>query len=355
MISAEEREQIAVEYDLKGYSFDVEQYFPPALLARLTDLRVQSPDIVAQEATARKLRRNLTLKGRLVILAADHPARMVTSVGQDPLLMGDRLQFLGRIMRVLTCREVDGVMGTPDVIDEIFLANYLYREATGASLLDERLLIGSMNRGGLAATVFEMDDTMTGYSVPGVLRLRLDGAKVMFRLDPNSVDSAKTIVYCAEAIRQCGHARLPIFVEAYPVELREGTYRLRGTPEALVKVVGVAAGLGDTSAYTWLKLPYMDGYEKVARATTCPILLLGGPAKGDPTHTMREFYSGLQAGPNVRGALVGRNALFPGADDPRAAAAGIAAIVHQDADPLSAVKLLAAERGKDVDFWKVVQ
>ena len=39
---------------------------------------------------------------------------------------------------------------------------------------------------------------------------------------------------------------------------------------------------------------------------------------------------GMTAGANVRGAMIGRNVLYPGADDPRAAiAAAVASIVHE--------------------------
>jgi DhnA family fructose-bisphosphate aldolase class Ia len=37
----------------------------------------------------------------------------------------------------------------------------------------------------------------------------------------------------------------------------------------------------------------------------------------------------MAAGANVRGALVGRNVLYPGDDDPRAVAEAVGGIVHQ--------------------------
>ena len=60
--------------------------------------------------------------GKLLILAADHPARYVTNVGSDPVQMGDRLEYLARIVRVLESPLVDGIMATPDIIDELFLS-----------------------------------------------------------------------------------------------------------------------------------------------------------------------------------------------------------------------------------------
>ena len=43
---------------------------------------------------------------------------------------------------------------------------------------------------------------------------------------------------------------------------------------------------------------------------TMPTLLLGGESTGRPSGTIEDFVRGLGAGPNIRGALVGRNVLY---------------------------------------------
>ncbi len=55
----------------------------------------------------------------------------------------------------------------------------------------------------------------------------------------------------------------------------------------------------------------------------------------------------MRAGANVRGAMIGRNVVYPGADDPRAMAADVAAVIHDDADVTAALAAMDAERGKD--------
>ena len=67
----------------------------------------------------------------------------------------------------------------------------------------------------------------------------------------------------------------------------------------------------------------------MARATTLPILLLGGESAGDPSPFLRQLGSAMAAGPNVRGALVGRNVLYPGDEDPLAMAEAAGGIVHE--------------------------
>ena len=67
-----------------------------------------------------------------------------------------------------------------------------------------------------------------------------------------------------------------MFLEPLPVVETESGFKVVKTAEALAKIVGVASALGDSSRYLWLKLPYCENYEVVARSTTLPILLLGG-------------------------------------------------------------------------------
>ena len=76
---------------------------------------------------------------------------------------------------------------------------------------------------------------------------------------------------------------------------------------------------------------------------------MGGESKGDPTGTMMEFINGLKAGKNVRGALVGRNILYPGKDDPATVALAVNNIVHSGLSYDSAVEFFMKNRGKGID------
>lgn len=336
-------------YEIDGYRFAPEDFLPAGVIDTIVEIRVENPDLIRQAAQARKRRPALTRDGKLTILATDHPARMVTRVGDNPLAIGDRHALLARVARVLTDPGVDGVMATPDIVEELLVLDYLVQEAGGPSFLDEKVILGCMNRGGLAGVSFEMDDTMTAYTPDSIAEMGLDGAKLMFRLDPENPDSGRTIMYCVEAINELVDLGIPAFLEALMVQRAEGKYKTLKQAEALIKVVGVASGLGKSSAYTWLKIPYCEGYEKVARATTCPILMLGGESTGDPTGILEEFAAGMRAGAAVRGALVGRNVTFPGNDDPRAVAVAVNEIVHRGLDAEAATKVLMDTRGRDMD------
>jgi len=337
-------------YTLGDYTFDVTEFFPQHIFDVITDVRVNEPEVIVEEAKRRQRREKLTLDGKLSILAADHPGRGVTVVGEDPLLMGDRQEFLGRVLRVITNDEFDGVMGPPDLIEDLFIVNYLVKKGGGPSFLDNKVMIGCMQRGGVAGIAGEIDDRFSAYTAESIHEMRLDGGKMMFRTIPEDERTLKTIDYCAKAVRALNSYGLVPFVEPLPMKVEEGKYRSNYTIAQLVKFVCVAAALGDSSRRTWLKIPYVEGFERVAKATTLPILMLGGPVREDPTSTIREFAAGMRARANVRGVLVGRNVLFPGQDDPLAVALAINGIVHQGFSVEQAIEHLMSHRGLNMDF-----
>ena len=89
-----------------------------------------------------------------------------------------------------------------------------------------------------------------------------------------------------------------------------------------------------------------------ARETTLPILLLGGEPVGDVRPFLRELAAGLRAGPNVRGALVGRNVLFPGDGDPFAAAEAAGGLVHRGWTLEQALDAVDTHAGRHTDWLK---
>ncbi len=315
----------------------------------ITDTRVSDPSVIEKSAHRRRLREKLTLDGKLAILACDHPARGVTKSGNDPVRMGNRLEFLGRIVRVAVNPEFDGVMGTTDIIEDLLILDQLLVERHGQSFLDNKILLGCMNRGGLSGSSFEMDDRFTSFTADSIHRLRLDGAKLMFRLDLTDSRSLDTIEACARAITELNKFSLPVFLEAFSVARTENGYRTLKTADELIKTIGVATALGDSSRGIWLKIPYCDEFDRVAKATSFPMLMLGGESLGDPTGILKEFSKGMAAGNNVRGALVGRNVLYPGAEDPLAVAGAVSRIVHHTYSFEQALAHVASVRGKDED------
>ncbi len=224
---------------------------------------------------------------------------------------------------------MDGIVATADILEELLFLSHLERKKSGKSFLDGRVLVGTMNRGGLAGTAFEMDDTFTGMTAKRIAELRLDGGKMMFRLDPTDAGSGKTVKACADTINELRKYRLPAFVEALTMEKKAGGgYHTLNNAAMLIRNCGIAAGLSESSAHVWLKLPYCQDFNKVGMATTLPILLLGGPARESQSETLADFSAGMASSPRVRGAIIGRNLLFPVEGDPLPMCRALTELVH---------------------------
>jgi DhnA family fructose-bisphosphate aldolase class Ia len=319
------------------------------MLARLTDVRISDPLFSQKAARNRRRRAALTSDGRLSIMAADHPARRVTKAGADALAMADRHDYLARVMRVLAAETVDGVMATMDILEDILILNEMIRQAGGTPPADGKLLIGSLNRGGLLGVSWEMDDPMTGPTPASCAAWHLDGTKLLLRICDDDPGSLKTLRACAQAVTEANQHGLPTFLEPLPAVRTEKGFAVTKTAEALAALVGVASALGDSSQRLWLKLPHCTGYARVAGATTLPILLLGGESAGDPVPFFRATADAMASASNVRGALVGRNVLYPGPGDPLTVAEAVGGIIHRGWTVAQAESHLAASAGRQVE------
>ena len=316
--------------DWKTRSFNAETSLPTSLFEKITDLRIYHPELIEQEAQRRKRRPQLTRDGKLVLVAVDHPARGVTRIREDDLAMGDRYQLLARAHRLFSDPDLDGIVAASDVLDELLLLSSLERQRRRQTFLDSKVIVGSMNRGGLAGCVFEMEDSFTSITVQRLVELGCDGGKMLYRLDPTDPASGRTILACSRALNELRACHLAAFLEPLEVVRDENGYRMKTDAATLVRQCGIATALGESSSNLWLKLPYCENYGSVGRATTVPILLLGGPPRERPADALRDFSDGFASSTRVRGAIIGRNLLFPGKqEDPLPMCRALTAMVHR--------------------------
>jgi hypothetical protein len=270
-------------------------------LQELIATRVHRPGAIAEAATKRVRASSLLGEhGRLMMIAADHPARGALRAGERPLAMADRADLLERLVLALSRPGVNGVLGTPDVLEDLLLL--------GA--LDGKVVVGSMNRGGLAGTVFEMDDRFTGYDAAAIAAAGFEGGKMLTRIDPDDPTTVATLESCGHAVSDLAAHGLMAMVEPFISHRVDGRVRNDLSTEAVVRSATVAAALGWTSAYTWLKLPVIDDMEPVIAATTLPVLLLGGEVAADQDAQFATWKKVL-GNPQVRGMVVGRSLLYP--------------------------------------------
>jgi hypothetical protein len=296
------------------------------LVRRLVEIRASRPEAVVA-AAERRVRVGMP-GGAVMLVAADHPARGALAAGDRPLAMADRGELLARLCLALSRPGVDGVLGTADVLEDLLLL--------GA--LDGKVVVGSMNRGGLAGAVFEADDRFTGYDAAALARAGFDAGKMLLRVDPADPATAGTIEACARAVGELARHRLTALVEPF-WSYRDATGRLRNdlSPEAMMRAVAVASGLGSTSAYTWLKVPVVDRMDEVMATATLPALLLGGEVPDDPDAAFERWRAAL-ALPTVRGLVVGRSLLYPRDGDVAGAVDAAVALLPDGKQPALSTK-----------------
>ncbi len=285
---------------------------------RLRELRAADPAGVGRALAERTRRDVIQGDGRLFIVAADHPARGAIAVGSNRTAMANRYELLERMALALSRPGVDGVLGTPDIIDDL----------AALGLLEGKIVVGSMNRGGLRGASFELDDRYTAYDVDAMVRQGIDFAKTLIRVDLDDAGTAPTLEATARAVDAAAAAGLPIMLEPFMSGRVDGRVVNDLSAEAVILSTAIASGLGNSSAYTWMKLPVVDEMERVMEATTMPTLLLGGDNGGDPDETFTAWERAL-ALPGVRGLTVGRTLLYPHDDDVAAAVDTAARLVHK--------------------------
>jgi tagatose-1,6-bisphosphate aldolase len=181
-------------------------------------------------------------------------------------------------------------------------------------VLDGKAVFGSMNRGGLQGAAWEVDDRFTAYDAAAIEAMGFEGGKMLVRIDPDDPATAATVEACALAVSDLGARGLVAIVEPFMATRADGRVSNVLTTEAVIRASVIAAGLGTTSAYTWLKVPVVEDMERVIGATTLPTVLLGGEVSDDQDATFASWERALRV-PGAIGLVVGRSLLYPPGDD----------------------------------------
>nr|WP_228479569.1 aldolase [Microbacterium atlanticum] len=280
-------------------------------------MRFRTPGAIPEIFADRRRRPLVEGDGRLFIVAADHPARGALGVGTDPLAMASRYDLLRRLALALSRPGVDGVLGTPDILEDLAILG----------VLDGKVAVGSMNRGGLRGAAFEMDDRYTGYDIPSLVGARLDAGKLLVRVNLSDTATVRTLEETARVVSEAARSEIPIMLEPFMSEWRDDRVVNDLSTDAVITSVAIAAGLGNSSAYSWLKLPVVKDMARVMEAATLPTLLLGGDADGDPDETFASWEAALEL-PGVHGLVVGRTLLYPNDGNVVRAVDTAASLVH---------------------------
>ena len=157
------------------------------------------------------------------------------------------------------------------------------------------------------------------YTVEDALRLGADALCVT--AFPGSPVEEATLKVLAQVIRQAHAWGVPVMAEMVP-----GGFD--SEPEhRTVETVSISARVAAELGADWVKVPYVDGFERVVETCYVPVVVLGGPAKAEPRATLDMVRAAMDAG--AAGAIVGRNVWK--AEDPTGMAASLVSIIHRHA------------------------
>lgn len=280
----------------------------PEMCETLAQMRFSDPDAF-RRALERRRPGALPLPGeKMMFVAADHPARGALAAGGDDQAMSNREDLLRRCRIALSRPGVRGFVGAPDMVEDLTLL--------GA--LEGKYVLGSMNRCGISGTVFEADDRLTAYTPAGIEQARLEGGKMLVRIAAEESATAGVLAQTAATVGALASAGRTSLVEPFLVHRKDGRLVNQLTADAMVRAVSIASALGASSARTWLKVPLVDGFERVAAASSLPMLVLGGEVPKD-MRKAREKFRAVQELPTVKGFVIGRAVLYPHDGDVAAA------------------------------------
>ncbi len=210
----------------------------------------------------------------------------------------------------------DGILATAEPLRRL--------AGEGAVAARQRTYL-SVNRTGLAGSVFELDDRL----VASISRAAVEGwtgVKLMTRVAMDDRRGAEAIELLGTVLEQAGEAGLDVMVEA--VVWRGGRM------SRLIADIVLAAVIAHDLGAPLLKVPVPEAptgderagaVARVVESVGVPVLFLGGPHRPDGRDEVLEEATDVMAG-GGGGLAVGRAILND--EDPGSTAASLAAIVH---------------------------
>ena len=194
-----------------------------------------------------------------LILAADHRARAV-------LTIENWAEFFASLARALP--SCDGILATAQPLSGLAEAGHL-------TALHRTYL--SINRTGLAGSVFELDDRLVA-SVPRAAADGWSGVKHMTRIDMDDPITAAALELLGQVLEQASAAGLEALIE--PLVWDKG--RIRRDTDAIVLASIIAHDMGAPV----IKVPVpavppgaerQRAVARVVASVSVPVLFLGGP------------------------------------------------------------------------------
>jgi DhnA family fructose-bisphosphate aldolase class Ia len=183
----------------------------------------------------------------------------------------------------------------------------------------------SLNRTGLAGSVFELDDRLVA-SVASATKAGLSGVKLMVRIDYSDPLTAGALELLGRVLEEGRVAGLEVMVEALP--WRDG--RIARDADSVVLTAVIAHDMGAPL----LKLPTPDAergearvaaVRRIVQSVGVPVLFLGGPRREGGRDAVLDEVRDVMAG-GAAGMAIGRAVIED--PDPKEMASQVSAVVH---------------------------
>jgi class I fructose-bisphosphate aldolase len=169
--------------------------------------------------------------------------------------------------------------------------------------------------------------------------LRLDAACIIANIFHLPDDPAVTEECLNNILRlkpECDRFGLPLMVEPLSLRRKGGAYLVDGDIRKLIPIVRQAVELGADIIKTD-PADEEEAYDRVIETAGCIPVLVRGGAKGKDIEVLERTHRLIQQG--AAGIVYGRNIIQH--EKPAAMTRALMAIVHEEADPKEAAKLLA--------------
>lgn len=256
--------------------------------SRIVTHRVQRPDAIIDRLTSRRRpARPVPVDGQLVLLACNH--------NRDPRngLPVSRRELLDRIVEALSVSEVDGVIGSADLLEELTLLNVLEHRLAFCSAAGPCGGVGSTT---IAASQF-------------------DGAVLSHRWPTLPDASAKapfvtgTKPWCVAAdVAEAAAQDLPTILDV-SLSHEGGRAEFDISWDQWIDPITAAAAAIATGPGVWMTIPAIAGLGHVAEATGFPILVRDTEVPISPSAWQQFFETELPM--TVCGMVPGASVLFP--------------------------------------------
>lgn len=287
--------------------------------SRIVTQRVRRPETIADRLSSRRRpEQPVPTDGQLVLITCNHKIDPRTG---DHI---DRRELLDRIIEALSIPEVDGVVASADLLEELTLLN----------VLEHRLAFCTASGDPYVGATSGLASAGTGLSSATIATSRFDGAQLTQRWGAAGTLRASQPWSIAADVAELAAYNLPTILDLRITDPR-GRAEFDTTWSEWIEPLHATTSALSTGAGVWLTVPAISGLAHLAEATGFPVLMRDTDVPIHPTAWQGFFAEDLPL--TIRGMMPGVSALFPLEGSVAEATATIARSVrNRVADPQAA-------------------